>query len=156
MGLGAQLTIWPDALFHGLARRGFFVIRYDNRDTGLSTDFGSWGVPNIAEALQKANQASGGSVVELAETEYMVRSRGFLRTLDDFRAIPDAVSGATPVLLRDVALVQVGPEMRRGIAEWLNGNGVTRSATILSSLPVYSAMSSRRASATPRTTSIVR
>ena len=53
MGLGAQLTIWPDALFEGLARRGFYVIRFDNRDTGLSTDFGSWGVPNIAEAIQK-------------------------------------------------------------------------------------------------------
>ena len=51
MGLGAQLTIWPDALFQGLAKRGFFVIRYDNRDTGLSTDFGSWGVPNIADGL---------------------------------------------------------------------------------------------------------
>ena len=53
MGLGAQLTIWPDALFEGLAKRGFYVIRYDNRDTGLSTDFGSWGVPNIPAALQK-------------------------------------------------------------------------------------------------------
>lgn len=53
MGLGAQLTIWPDALFEGLAKKGFFVVRYDNRDTGLSTDFGSWGVPNIAEAIGK-------------------------------------------------------------------------------------------------------
>ncbi len=53
MGLGAQLTIWPDALFEGLAKRGFYVIRYDNRDTGLSTDFGSWGVPNVAEAIGK-------------------------------------------------------------------------------------------------------
>ena len=53
MGLGAQLTIWPDALFHGLAKQGFFVIRFDNRDTGLSTDFGSWGVPNIADAFQR-------------------------------------------------------------------------------------------------------
>ena len=53
MGLGAQLTIWPDAFFQGLAKRGFFVIRYDNRDTGLSTDFGAWGVPNIADAFQK-------------------------------------------------------------------------------------------------------
>ncbi len=51
MGLGAQLTIWPDALFAGLAKRGFFVIRFDNRDTGLSTDFGAWGLPNIAEAI---------------------------------------------------------------------------------------------------------
>ncbi len=54
MGLGAQLTIWPDALFHGLAKQGFFVIRFDNRDTGLSTDFGSWGMPNIPEAIGKA------------------------------------------------------------------------------------------------------
>ena len=76
----------------------------------------------VMEALRKANQASGGSVVELAETEYMVRSRGFLKSLDDFRAIPVSVSGATPVMLKDVAIVQVGPEMRRGIAE-LNGEG---------------------------------
>ncbi len=54
MGLGAQLTIWPDSLFEGLAKRGFYVIRYDNRDTGLSTDFGSWGVANIPAAFQKA------------------------------------------------------------------------------------------------------
>lgn len=78
--------------------------------------------PAVVEALQKANQASGGSVVEFAEAEYMVRSRGYLRSLDDFRTIPLAVTGATPVLLRDVATVQIGPEMRRGIAE-LDGEG---------------------------------
>lgn len=76
----------------------------------------------VMDALQKANQSSGGSVVEMAETEYMVRSRGFLKSLDDFRGIPISVSGATPVLLRDVAFVQVGPEMRRGLAE-LDGEG---------------------------------
>jgi pimeloyl-ACP methyl ester carboxylesterase len=54
MGLGAQLTIWPDTFFEGLAKQGFHVIRFDNRDTGLSTDFGSAGVPNIPAALQKA------------------------------------------------------------------------------------------------------
>jgi pimeloyl-ACP methyl ester carboxylesterase len=53
MGLGAQLTIWPDSLFRGLVERGFYVIRFDNRDTGLSTGFDSWGVPNIPAALQK-------------------------------------------------------------------------------------------------------
>ena len=53
MGLGGQLTIWPDAFFEGLARQGFYVIRCDNRDTGLSTDFGSWGVPNLMEAFGK-------------------------------------------------------------------------------------------------------
>ena len=76
----------------------------------------------VMEALAKANQAAGGSVVELAEAEYMVRSRGYLRSLDDFRSIPLSVSNATPVLLRDVATVQLGPEMRRGIAE-LDGQG---------------------------------
>jgi copper/silver efflux system protein len=76
----------------------------------------------VMDALQKANQAAGGSVVELAEAEYMVRSRGFLKNLDDFRSIPVTLSGATPVLLRDVATVQIGPEMRRGIAE-LDGQG---------------------------------
>ena len=45
MGLGAQLTIWPDKLFRGLAGRGFHVIRFDNRDVGLSTKFASWGLP---------------------------------------------------------------------------------------------------------------
>ncbi|MEO6743345.1 MAG: efflux RND transporter permease subunit [Caldimonas sp.] len=84
----------------------------------------------VVEALKNANQASGGSVVELAEAEYMVRSRAYLRTLDDFRGIPLAVSGATPVLLRDVATVQVGPEMRRGIAE-LNGEGEVAGGVIV-------------------------
>ena len=54
MGLGAQLTIWPDKLFRGLAARGFHVIRFDNRDVGLSTKFASWGLPNIPQALQAA------------------------------------------------------------------------------------------------------
>ena len=76
----------------------------------------------VMDALQKANRATGGSVVELAEAEYMVRSQGYLRSLDDFRSIPLSETNATPVLLRDVATVQLGPELRRGIAE-LDGQG---------------------------------
>lgn len=77
----------------------------------------------VLDAIGKANQESGGSVVEIAETEYMVRSHGYLRTLDDFRNIVlNASEAGTPVLLRDVARVRLGPEMRRGIAE-LNGQG---------------------------------
>jgi copper/silver efflux system protein len=76
----------------------------------------------VLDALRRANQSAGGSVVELAEAEYMVRSGGFLKSLDDFRGVPITVTGATPVLLRDVAIVQLGPEMRRGIAE-LDGQG---------------------------------
>jgi Cu(I)/Ag(I) efflux system membrane protein CusA/SilA len=77
----------------------------------------------VIAAIRGANQEAGGSVVELAEAEYMVRTRGYLKSLDDFRAIPVQVSeGGTPVLLPDVARVQLGPEMRRGIAE-LDGDG---------------------------------
>lgn len=77
----------------------------------------------VLEALGKANQETGGSVVEMAETEYMVRSRGYLRSLEDFRNVLLSTSDTgTPVMLRDVATVRLGPEMRRGIAE-LNGQG---------------------------------
>ena len=79
-------------------------------------------LPRVVEALKQANQSSGGSVVEMAETEYMVRSDGFLRSLEDLRGIPLGLDGATPLTLRDVATVQIGPEMRRGIAE-LDGEG---------------------------------
>jgi copper/silver efflux system protein len=75
------------------------------------------------EAVQKANQESGGSLLELGEAEYMVRASGYLQSLDDFRKIPLTTSEAgVPVRLGDVARIQVGPEMRRGIAE-LNGEG---------------------------------
>jgi Cu(I)/Ag(I) efflux system membrane protein CusA/SilA len=75
------------------------------------------------EAIQRANQETGGSVLELAEAEYMVRASGYLQSLDDFRAIPlRTAAGGVPVTLGDVATIQIGPEIRRGIAE-LNGEG---------------------------------
>jgi Cu(I)/Ag(I) efflux system membrane protein CusA/SilA len=76
----------------------------------------------LRDALRAANQEAGGSVLELAEAEYMVRAGGYLKSLDDFRVVPLAVRGGLPVRLADVATVQVGPEMRRGIAE-LDGEG---------------------------------
>ena len=77
----------------------------------------------IIEAIRRANQETGGSVLELGEAEYMVRAGGYLKSLDDFRAIPLTTSEAgVSVRLGDVAFVQLGPEMRRGVAE-LNGEG---------------------------------
>jgi Cu(I)/Ag(I) efflux system membrane protein CusA/SilA len=77
----------------------------------------------VIEAVQKANQETGGSVLELGEAEYMVRASGYLKSLDDFRQIPLKTTDAgVAVRLSDVARIQVGPEMRRGIAE-LNGEG---------------------------------
>lgn len=77
----------------------------------------------VSAAIGRANQETGGSVLELAEAEYMVRASGYLETLEDFRQIPLRVDSAgVPVLLGDVARIQLGPEMRRGIAE-LDGEG---------------------------------
>jgi copper/silver efflux system protein len=77
----------------------------------------------VMEAVQRANQETGGSVLELGEAEYMVRASGYLQSLDDFRKIPLMTTEAgVSVRLGDVARIQVGPEMRRGIAE-LNGEG---------------------------------
>ncbi|MDB5810838.1 MAG: czcA [Betaproteobacteria bacterium] len=77
----------------------------------------------VIEAVQKANQETGGSVVELGEAEYMVRASGYLQSLDDFRRIPLSTNNAGIVVhLGDVARVQTGPEMRRGVAE-LDGEG---------------------------------
>jgi len=85
----------------------------------------------VIDAVQKANQETGGSVLEMAEAEYMVRASGYLKTLDDFRNIPLATTDAgVAVRLGDVAHVQIGPELRRGVAE-LNGEGEVAGGVII-------------------------
>ncbi|HOW75910.1 MAG TPA: efflux RND transporter permease subunit [Candidatus Competibacteraceae bacterium] len=77
----------------------------------------------VRMAIQNANQEVGGSVIELAEAEYMVRSRGYLQRIEDLQQIPLGVSDTgTPILLDDVAEIRLGPELRRGAAE-LDGEG---------------------------------
>jgi Cu(I)/Ag(I) efflux system membrane protein CusA/SilA len=77
----------------------------------------------VIDAIERANQERGGSVLELGEAEYMVRASGYLASLEDFRKIPLRTTAAgITVRLGDVARVQLGPEMRRGIAE-LDGDG---------------------------------
>ena len=78
---------------------------------------------DVVRAIQASNQEAGGSVVEMGEAEFMVRASGYLTSLDDFRQIPlKSVGNGIPVTLSDIATIQLGPEMRRGIAE-LNGEG---------------------------------
>ncbi len=85
----------------------------------------------VVDALKNANQETGGSVLELGEAEYMVRASGYLKTLDDFRAVPLKVAGAgVPITLGDVATIQTGPEMRRGVAE-LNGEGEVAGGVVI-------------------------
>lgn len=82
-------------------------------------------------AISQANQETGGSVLEMGEAEYMVRASGYLKTLDDFRAIPlRTAAGGVPVTLGDVATIQLGPEMRRGIAE-LDGDGEVAGGVVI-------------------------
>ncbi len=77
----------------------------------------------VIDAIRGANSEAGGSVLELAEAEYVVRATGYLKNLDDFRKIPlRTAAGGVPVKLADVAHLQMGPELRRGIAE-LDGEG---------------------------------
>jgi Cu(I)/Ag(I) efflux system membrane protein CusA/SilA len=85
----------------------------------------------VISAIQMANQETGGAVVELAEAEYMVRAHGYLESLNDFRNIPISVSDSgTPILLSDIAHIQIGPELRRGVAE-LNGQGEVAGGVIV-------------------------
>jgi len=77
----------------------------------------------ITQAIKNANQEVGGSVIELAEAEYMIRTKGYLSSIEDIETIPVAVSETgTPLLVRDLATVQIGPEMRRVVSD-LDGEG---------------------------------
>jgi Cu(I)/Ag(I) efflux system membrane protein CusA/SilA len=76
----------------------------------------------VRTAIRMSNMDVGGRVVELAETEFMVRGRGYLRGIGDIEQIVLKSEGGAPVLLRDVARVELAPDERRGIAE-LNGEG---------------------------------
>jgi Cu(I)/Ag(I) efflux system membrane protein CusA/SilA len=84
----------------------------------------AYGVPlaKVMQVIRDSNRDVGGRVVELAETEYVVRGRGYLRGVADIETLVVKAEGGTPVLLRDVARVELVPEERRGIAE-LNGEG---------------------------------
>jgi Cu(I)/Ag(I) efflux system membrane protein CusA/SilA len=87
-------------------------------------------VPQLIEALQSANGAGGGSVIEQGEAELMVRSEGWLRSRADFENVPVATDDGVPVLLSDIATVRRGPAFRRGIAE-LDGQGEVAGGVVI-------------------------
>jgi len=85
----------------------------------------------VKMALKMSNNDVGGRLVEMGETEFMVRGLGYIKNMDDIKNIPVATDGnGTPILVRNIAHVQVGPELRRGLAEW-NGQGETVGGIIL-------------------------
>ncbi len=80
-------------------------------------------IKNIKTAIQRSNADVGGRLLEMGETEFMVRGRGYIQSLKDLGLIAVSVDDrGTPILLKDVATLQIGPELRRGILEW-NGEG---------------------------------
>ena len=92
-----------------------------------------YGIPisRIKEAVQGSNRDVGGRILELAEKEFMIRGRGYIESVDDIRKISLGTDrSGTSVLLRDVARIEVGPEIRRGLAEW-DGQGETVGAIVL-------------------------
>jgi copper/silver efflux system protein len=77
----------------------------------------------VRKAIKRGNQETGGRVIEMAEAEYMVRASGYIENEEDLRLIPlGTTPEGTPILLKDVAEIRLGPELRRGIGE-LNGEG---------------------------------
>ncbi|MBL4582933.1 MAG: efflux RND transporter permease subunit [Gammaproteobacteria bacterium] len=93
----------------------------------------AFGIPlsHIQMAIRQGNLESGASVVEMAEAEYMVLVDGYVSSLDDLNNIPLGMNqNGTPLLLKDIADINLGPQLRRGIAE-LNGEGETVGGIII-------------------------
>ncbi len=80
-------------------------------------------IQKVRQAIKRSNNDVGGRLVELGETEFMVRGLGYIKSIEDIENIPLGVDkNGTPILIKQVANVQIGPELRRGIADW-NGEG---------------------------------
>ncbi len=105
------------ATIGGMVKQYQVVVDPDRlRAYGISLD-------KVKRAIQRGNQEVGGSVIEMAEAEYMVRATGYLQGIEQIREIPLGMNAnGTPVLLEDIAEIRLGPQMRRGIAE-LDGEG---------------------------------
>jgi len=85
----------------------------------------------VKHAIQRSNNDVGGKLVEMAETEYMVRGLGYIQSIEDLNIIPVGVDeNGTPIRLQDVAHVHLGPELRRGVAE-LNGEGEVAGGVVI-------------------------
>ncbi len=85
----------------------------------------AFGIPlsHVQTAINRGNQESGASAIEMAEAEYMVLVDGYLSSIDDIKTVPLGLNeNGTPILLKDIADINLGPQMRRGLAE-LNGEG---------------------------------
>ncbi len=94
---------------------------------------GAFGISlsQVKRAIQRSNNDVGGRLIEMAETEYMVRGLGYLESIEDLKKVPLGVDAHhVPILLKDVADIHLGPELRRGIIDW-NGQGDTAAGVVI-------------------------
>ncbi len=86
---------------------------------------------NVITAIKRSNNDVGGRLLELGETEYMVRGLGYIKSIADLKTVPVGVdANGTPIRLQDVAHIQIGPELRRGLVE-LNGEGEVAAGVVV-------------------------
>jgi Cu(I)/Ag(I) efflux system membrane protein CusA/SilA len=108
-----------------VASVGGFVKQYQVEVDPLKLQAYDLSLQQIRLAIKRSNIDAGGRLVEMGETEFMVRGLGYIRSIDDLRKVPLGMGpNNAPILLSDVAHIHLGPELRRGIAEW-NGQGET-------------------------------
>jgi Cu(I)/Ag(I) efflux system membrane protein CusA/SilA len=106
-----------------VASIGGFVKQYQVQVDPVKLQGYGIGLSEVIQAVRRSNNEVGGRVIEASEREYMVRGRGYIKSLDDLRVIPVSTDQqGTPITVRDVAHVTIGPDIRRGIAE-LDGTG---------------------------------
>ncbi len=111
-------------------------------------------IKTIIEVVRNSNAEVSGRVLEMAGTEYVIRGRGYLRSIEDIELIPVGTDGrGTPILIRDIAHVQIGPDQRRGVAE-LDGKGQTVGGIVImrageNALAVIERIKARLAEITP-------
>jgi Cu(I)/Ag(I) efflux system membrane protein CusA/SilA len=108
-----------------VASVGGFVKQYQVEVDPLKLQAYHLSLQHIRMAIKRNNNDVGGRLIEMGETEFMVRGLGYIRSIDDLRRVPVGMGpNNAPILLSDVARIHIGPELRRGIAEW-NGEGET-------------------------------
>jgi Cu(I)/Ag(I) efflux system membrane protein CusA/SilA len=114
-----------------VASIGGFVKQYQVDVDPLKLQAYSVTLQKVRQAIQRSNNDVGGRLLEMGETEFMVRGLGYIKSMADLEKVPVELGpNSAPVLLKDVAAIHLGPELRRGVAEW-DGQGETVGGVIV-------------------------